>query len=243
MARDMTFLEAVSEGESPPTLRLYGWDPPCLTLGRHQGPEAADFDFCSANGIDVVRRPTGGRALLHHLELTYAVAAPLARGPLPRGLQDAYRLICEALVRAVQALGVDAELTGGEVNLELPGPRSTVPCFEAPAGGEVVAGGRKVIGSAMRAHGSAILQHGAILLDWDGRLQAGAMGLEDDVSLRPRITTLRDETAREVPRTELESTVIEAFSSVLGVGFDAGQLSDIEEAREEALIASFFVDG
>ena len=98
MARDVAILESVSEGDSPPTLRLYGWDPPCLTLGRHQGIEAADLEFCSAEGIDVVRRPTGGRALLHQHELTYAVVAPLGRGPLPRGLQDAYRLICGALV-------------------------------------------------------------------------------------------------------------------------------------------------
>ena len=94
MARDVAILEAVSDGESPPTLRLYGWNPPCLTLGRHQGVEAADLEFCSTEGIDVVRRPTGGRALLHHLELTYALVAPFGTGPLPSGLQDAYRSIC-----------------------------------------------------------------------------------------------------------------------------------------------------
>jgi lipoate-protein ligase A len=198
MARDVAILEAVSAGEAKPTLRLYDWDPPCLTLGRHQGVDAADLEFCRREGIDVVRRPTGGRALLHHLELTYAVVAPLGVGPLPRGLQEAYRAICGALVRAMRALGVDAELTGGEVNLQLPGPRSTVPCFEAPAGGEVVVGGRKLVGSAMRAHAGTILQHGAIVLDWDGRLQAGAMGLADDSGLRPHITTLSDEMSQPV---------------------------------------------
>ncbi len=131
--------------------------------------EAADLDFCRTEGIDVVRRPTGGRALLHHLELTYSVIAPLGKGSLPRALQEAYRRICGALVRAMQSLGVDAKLTGGEVNLQLPGPRTTIPCFEAPAGGEVVVGGRKLIGSAMRAHGKTILQHGAILLDWNAQ--------------------------------------------------------------------------
>jgi len=243
MARDVAILEAVSEGESPPTLRLYGWAPPCLTLGRHQGIEAADFDFCSREGIDVVRRPTGGRALLHQLELTYAVVAPLGSGALPRGVQDAYRSICGALVLAMQTLGVDAELTGGEVNLHLPSPRSAVPCFEAPAGGEVVVGGRKLIGSAMRAHGSVILQHGTILLDWDGRLQAGSMGLADDTSLRPQITTLRDELDREPMRTDLEQTLVEAVSTELGVGFEPAQPSDDERAREQKLIASFSVNG
>jgi lipoate-protein ligase A len=243
MARDVAMLEAVSKGESPPTLRLYGWDPPCLTLGRHQGTEAADFDFCSAESIDIVRRPTGGRALLHHLELTYAVAAPLGVGPLPRGLQDAYRLICGAVVRAMQALGVDAELTGGDVNLRLPGPRSTAPCFETPAGGEVVVGGRKLIGSAMRAHGPAILQHGAILIDWDGRLQAGSMGLPDDSSLRPRITTIHDELGRNLERSKLEKTLVEAIAEDLAIGFQPDRPSDAERSREQELIASLTVTG
>jgi lipoate-protein ligase A len=243
MARDVAMLEAVAADEATPTLRLYGWDPPCLSLGRHQGLDAADFDFCRSEGIDVVRRPTGGRALLHHLELTYAVIAPLAVGPLPRGLQEGYRAICTALVRAVRTLGVDADLTGGEVNLQLPNPKTTIPCFEAPAGGEVVVGGRKLIGSAMRAHGGAILQHGAILLDWDGRLQAGAMGLDDDGGLRPQITTLRDELGRELPRTVLEEALIEAFGSELGVEFEMEQPSDADRAREQELIDSFEVGG
>lgn len=243
MARDVAMLEAVSQGDSPPTLRLYSWDPPCLTLGRHQDVEAADLDFCRREGIDVVRRPTGGRALLHHLELTYAVVAPTGRGPLPRGLQDTYRKICDALVGAARALGVDAVLTSGEVNIQLPGPRTTTPCFEAPAGGEVVVRGRKLIGSAMRAHGSTILQHGAILLDWDGRLQAGSMGLEDDASLRPRVTTLQDEVTYDLPRPNLEATIVEAFASTLGVEFEICRPSDIERSREQELIDSFFVNG
>ena len=243
MARDVAMLEAVAAGEAEPSLRLYGWDPPCLSLGRHQGVEAADLKFCRAEGIDVVRRPTGGRALLHHLELTYAVAAPLGEGPLPRGLQDAYSVICGALVRAMRSLGVAAELTGGEVNLELPGPRTTVPCFEAPAGGEVVVAGRKLVGSAMRAHGGAVLQHGAILLDWDGRLQAGSMGLADDSALRPHVTTLSDELGRPPERCEIEGAVVAAFSEVLGLSLAAASLNAAEAARARELAASFVVPG
>jgi lipoate-protein ligase A len=241
MARDWAILEAVSEGASAPTLRIYGWNPPCLTLGRHQGIEAADLEFCRAEGIDVVRRPTGGRALLHHLELTYAVIAPLGSGPLPRGLQEAYRSICGALVQAMRAFGLDAELTGGEVNLELPGPRSTVPCFEAPAGGEVVVGGRKLIGSAMRAHAGTILQHGAIVIDWDGRLQAGSMGLASDASLRPHITTLSEELGATVSRATLERELIEAFSSELAIEFEPCQPSDDELDRERQINTSFSI--
>jgi lipoate-protein ligase A len=241
MARDMALLEGVAAGTGRPTLRLYGWDPPCLSLGRHQGPEAADLEFCRGEGIDVVRRPTGGRALLHHLELTYSVVAPVGRNPLPGRLQEAYRAICTALVRACRALGVDAELTGGEVNLQLPRPNTAVPCFETPASGEVVVGRCKLIGSAMRAHGGAILQHGAILLDWDGRLQAGAMGLDDDGGLRPHITTLAAELGAAPARERLDEVVVQTFAEELGIDFDEESASPAERATEDALEPSFTV--
>ena len=219
-------LDAVVAGELPPILRLYGWSPPCLSLGKHQVVEAADVDFCRSEGIDVVRRPTGGRAVLHHLELTYSVVAPLDQGPMPRPLQDAYRTLCSALVEAVRSFGIGAELTGGEVNITLPGPRTTVPCFEAPAGGEVVVGGRKLIGSSMRAHQGHILQHGAILLDWDGRLQAGSMGLPDDSRVRPHVTTFADQLGGVPPREELETALASAFERVLAIELIPGLFVD-----------------
>ncbi|RLE32792.1 MAG: hypothetical protein DRJ61_08695 [Acidobacteria bacterium] len=224
MARDVAMLGAVITGEIPPTLRLYGWSTPCLTLGRHQDDDAADADFCRRHGIDIVRRPTGGRAVLHHLELTYSVVAPLGQGPLPRSLQAAYCLLCSALVEAVRSFGIDAGLTGGEVNLSLPGPRTTVPCFEAPAGGEVVVGGQKLIGSSMRARQGHILQHGAILLDWDGRLQAGAMGLPDDSSLRPHVTTFAEQLDAVPSSEDLVETVARAFENTLSIVFSPGSL-------------------
>jgi lipoate-protein ligase A len=242
MARDVAILEAVAKGTSPPTLRLYGWDPPCLTLGRHQGVDAADLEFCRANGIHIVRRPTGGRALLHHLEQTYSVVAPLGVGLLPKPLQEAYSTICRALVAAMRSLGVRAELTGGAVNLQLPGPRTTVPCFEAPAGGEVVVEGRKLVGSAMRAHGGVILQHGAILLDWDDRLQAGSMGVASPEHLRTSITTLDNEVTRIVSRQGVRDSVVEAIGSTLAVALEPGSLSDSESRRARELTGSFAID-
>ncbi len=239
MARDVALLESVSDDRSAPALRLYGWSPPCLSLGRHQRSDAADLEFCRVRGIDVIRRPTGGRALLHHLELTYTLVAPLGEEPIPRHLQEAYRWICEPLVAACRSLGVDAELTSGEVNLQLPSPASTIPCFQAPAGGEVVVAGRKLIGSAMRSHGGAILQHGAILLDWDGRLQAGSMGLEDDRFLRPAITTLAEQLDEMPDRPALEEAFITAFSDHLDVAFEKGTFTAAESAREEELIHTF----
>ena len=89
----------------------------------------------------------------------------------------------------------------------------------------------------------AILQHGAILLDWDGQLHAGSMGLPDDASLRPHVTTLRDEVGREIPRSVLEETVVEAFTEDFGVAIEPGRSSEGEHEREGVLIESFLVDG
>jgi lipoate-protein ligase A len=144
-------------------------------------------------------------------------------------------------VKAVQDLGVDARLTGGEVNLQLPGPRSTAPCFEAPAGGEVVVGDRKLIGSAMRAHAGTILQHGAVLIDWDNELQIGAMGLGNDSSLRHQVTTLAEELGRKPSRQEIETTLIATLSTELGLTLAKETLSEVEEARSHELASSFDV--
>jgi lipoate-protein ligase A len=242
MARDVAILEAVASGDRPPTLRLYGWDPPCLSLGRHQELDAADEDFCRNHRIDIIRRPTGGRALLHHHELTYAVIAPLGRHPLPLRLQEAYRTICGVLVQWCNRLGIEAELTPGEINLSLPSPKSAIPCFEAPAGGEVVVAGRKLIGSAMRALSGTILQHGAILLDWDSALQTGSMGLDDDQALRRRVTTIADELAAPPDRQHLETSLAQAVADEFGVALDEGSLSETEYDRATEILSQFTID-
>jgi lipoate-protein ligase A len=106
----------------------------------------------------------------------------------------------------------------------------------------VVVGGRKLIGSAMRAHGGAVLQHGAILLDWDGRLQAGSMGLADDRSLRAVVTTVTEQLGRPCPLPELEQAFLAAFSRVFGITLAEGVLSDAEARQEHLSEASFRVD-
>jgi lipoate-protein ligase A len=230
MAVDEALVEAVESGQAPPTLRLFRWRPPCLSLGFAQPPGAADRNFCSAHGIDVVRRPTGGRAVLHHLELTYSVAAPLGQGPLSHDLQAVYRAICLALVSGMSRLGVNATLSGAPEG-GMPKPTTLVPCFVGPAAGEVVAQGRKLVGSAMRRIGGSILQHGSILEDWDGALQAGALGLEDDGGLRPSVTTLRDLLGAVPQRSTLVDALVAGFEESVGVSCTAGKLGETEIVR------------
>lgn len=166
MAWDQTLLD-LAEAEGRFVVRLYRWEPYCLSLGRHEPAlRRYDRERLEAAGLEVVRRPTGGRAVWHADELTYAVAAPAAElGSLP----EAYAAIHRVLARAVTSLGCAATLAE-------PPARSPAldagACFAAPAGGEVVAAGRKVVGSAQVRQGAALLQHGSMLLGGDQALVA-----------------------------------------------------------------------
>jgi lipoate-protein ligase A len=140
-------------------LRLYRWDPPCLSFGRNE-PATRRYDRAAitTRALDTVRRPTGGRAVWHDTEVTYAVAAPIARfGSLP----ETYRAIHEVLAQAVTSLGAHATLAP---RVRAPRPDAGA-CFASPVGGEVLAQERKVIGSAQVRDGTAFLQHGSILIE------------------------------------------------------------------------------
>jgi len=140
---------------------LYRWSPHCLSFGRHE-PATRRYDRAriAELGIDTVRRPTGGRAVWHARELTYAVVAPI---DLFGTVRDAYRTIHEILGDAIGSLGAEPTLA----------PRRGTPavgagaCFAVPVGGELVVSGKKVVGSAQRAGATAFLQHGSMLLDDD----------------------------------------------------------------------------
>ena len=234
MAVDEALAESVAAGASPPVLRLYRWSPPCLSLGFAQPHGAADAPFCAAHGVAVVRRPTGGRAVLHHLELTYGFMAMLGRPPFSFDLQVAYRAICTALIEGLGRLDVEAQLSGAPEEGMIR-PTETIPCFVGPASGEVVVGGRKLVGSAMRRIGDAILQHGAILEGWDGALQAGCLGLADDASLRPVVVTLADLLGATPAPDVHAAAIVEGFRAAFSIEFDDSALSESEQVRAELL--------
>lgn len=153
-------------------LRVYAWSRPTLSLGRNQRAAGLyDEEAIAAAGVGVVRRPTGGRALLHDAEVTYSVTAPLATAG---SLREAYGRINRILVAGLRRLGVDAgiaDASGGARVL----PPGLAPCFDLPAPGELVAGGRKLVGSAQWREGGALLQHGSILVDGDQSLAASLL--------------------------------------------------------------------
>jgi lipoate-protein ligase A len=168
MALDTSLVDrARRTGEA--TLRVYAWSNPTLSFGRNQrtaGYYAAER--LRARGVDAVRRPTGGRALLHDREVTYAVAAPETAG---EPLRESYARINRLLLAALRALGVDAHVARPAGRAPLP---DGAPCFETPTGGELVLDGAKLVGSAQWREGGALLQHGSILVQ-DDQSRLGAL--------------------------------------------------------------------
>jgi lipoyl(octanoyl) transferase len=146
-------------------VRVYEWATPTLSLGRNQRARGIyTAERAAEAGVSIVRRPTGGRALLHHREITYSVSAP---APTSLSLTTSYRAINALLLDALRALGVDAQVA--ESSERFPPPASA-PCFERPAPGELIARGRKLVGSAQYREQGAMLQHGSILVHDDQAL-------------------------------------------------------------------------
>jgi lipoate-protein ligase A len=232
MAVDEALAATVAEGGAP-VLRFYRWSLPCLSLGRNQ-PARGRYDLAAlaTRGIDVVRRPTGGRAVLHHRELTYAVAVPQA---LFGGPRQAYAAINRALVAGLCRLGVPAaQQPAGAGRAPVP---SLAPCFAEPVEGEVVAAGRKLVGSAQRRLGETILQHGSLPLHDDQSAVAALVirsSADDGSDTADAPATLVDVLGREPEWEELTLALADGFAEALGIRFRADGLTGAEaEAAEE----------
>ena len=188
-------------------VRVYEWRTPTISLGRNQTAIGHyDADLANAAGLDVLRRQTGGRAVLHHREITYAVVAPCDHD---ESLRMQYNTINEALVRALRTLTVDARIVERTMRMPKPGG---APCFEMPAPGEIAVGDAKLVGSAQLREDGAFLQHGSILVHDD-------QGLLEHASLRPGlptalapVATLHGTLGRDVAAAELADVLFSIVS-------------------------------
>ncbi|MBM7650453.1 lipoate-protein ligase A [Bacillus ectoiniformans] len=170
MAMDEALLEWHSKGLIPPVIRFYGWEPAALSIGYFQKAEKEiDFEAVKHHKLGFVRRPTGGRGVLHEHELTYSVIVSEDHPEMPASVTEAYRVISEGILKGFHHLGLEAYFAiprTEEEKSSLKNPRSSV-CFDAPSWYELVVEGRKVAGSAQTRQKGVILQHGSILLDLD----------------------------------------------------------------------------
>ena len=206
------------------TLRVYGWNPPAVSIGRHQRVEDFDAGALQRAGIDLVRRPTGGRAILHAHELTYSIAMHAG----DRGPREVYRFISGGLLRGLRLLGIGAELTDRDEGLKTsPDDPQSVPCFSSFAKDEIQFGGRKLAGSAQRRYGRVVLQHGSLLLGPQHRriveYLSPAVGqarsfLEHD--LADRTIDVESILGREIPFEECARALKTGFELACGIMFE-----------------------
>jgi lipoate-protein ligase A len=241
MALDEAILEHIHRGDSPPTLRLYAWSPACLSLGHAQPCADIDTVRLRAHGWDLVRRLTGGRAILHTDELTYSVAAPADEPRVAGGVLESYNRLARALLRAVQDLGLPVEI---KEHAGAAGPSSNPVCFEVPSTYEITVNGKKLIGSAQARKKEGVLQHGSLPLGGDLTRICQALVFADESAreqaaarLLTRATTVESVLGHAVDWETAAQAFIHAFESELGLTFEEGEVSKSELARAEELIS------
>lgn len=233
MALDRAIQLLVEQGESPPTLRLYQWTRPTVTLGRFQDSAGVDVRACDELGIDVVRRFTGGRGVLHDDELTYSVVASMKDG-VPRGVAASYRYLCEPLAAAYRLLGVDAAVTAHDRTAS-----GSAACYLATTRADLSLGASKLSGSAQVWTGETVLQHGSFTRTRDAEREARVFMLtaEDERRLAGSTATLDDVLDRRVPMDELRANVVKAFELTMGIEFVLGEATQQEQNRARQLEA------
>lgn len=239
MALDDALLHAVAIGASPPVLRLYRWQPAALTLGYAQLADAGvDLDACRAAGIDVVRRPTGGRAVLHDHEVTYSVIAPTG-GLFGTTVTESYRVIAGVLHGALRSFELPAELVPGRPR----GQQGRAVCFTAPAQYELLIDGCKVAGCAQKRRGSAFLQHGSIPLDLNLALLQQIMPAATGEDLCQRfhaIGWLNRFSSQPLIIDEVEDALIDGFTASLSLRLEQSMPTTEECRRAERLCAEWY---
>ena len=232
MALDQALLESALQEDFPPTLRFLRWDPPALSIGRFQDIKDVDLEVCARERIDVVRRPTGGKCILHMDDFTYSLVLP-PRYDLPQNVVDAYTVICEGILAAVKRLGLQAVLQSRER-----GDYSKVKgaCFAASTQADLEYKGRKICGSAQVRRSGALLQHGSILLLDRSELLYRLLRFDSE---EERLESLRSYRSRCVPMSEaavdcnwvdMSESFIEGFSECFAAHIEKGALSPGEEA-------------
>ncbi len=234
MAVDEAIAQGIAQGVSPPTLRFYGWAPPCVSLGRNQQVHGIDLAACAERGYDIVRRPTGGRAILHTDELTYSISASPDH-PLMAGLVlDAYLRISRGLVAGLRRLGIAAEEAPGSNRA---GPDVSAACFEVPSAYEITAGGRKILGSAQARRAKSVLQHGSLPLVGDVTRVVDCLAFADSAerealhrSLTEHAATVEQVTGRQVGYEEAMEALIAGVSETLELDLVPGELTEQERA-------------
>ncbi|MFH1523937.1 MAG: biotin/lipoate A/B protein ligase family protein [Chloroflexota bacterium] len=241
MAVDEAILEAVGRGDSPPTLRLYAWKPACLSLGYAQPFSDVDLPNLQARGWEVVRRPTGGRAVLHIDELTYSVIAPLDEPRVSGTVLESYNRLAQALVEALNTLVLPVEI---QEHATVHATQNKNPvCFEVPSTYEITVNGKKLVGSAQARRKEGVLQHGSLPLAGDLTRILDVLAFPDDSArsraaerLLERATTVENALKRHISWEAAAQAYVAGFWSALALDLRPAELSSDEKSRAEELV-------
>ena len=258
MAIDQAILEEHLDGKVPPTLRLYGFKPAAVSLGYAQTVQPAELAAISAAGFDVVRRPTGGRAVLHADDFTYAfvgtsverksdpqnkLSEELPTVPMQVGTKDgflspsisvAYKQICRALMIAMQEFGIDLEM--GAANADY---KTSYDCFRAVTGADLHYQGKKMIGSAQYRRKNAVLQHGSILLNQGQDVMSSIFGALPDQTNGTRHANLFQVLGKSVSTQALQDAMKKGFQSAFDKTLTISELTDSELRRAKELRSDY----
>lgn len=241
MAVDETILESVGLNLSPPCLRLYAWEPACLSIGYAQSCDDIDHQLLAELGWDWVRRLTGGRAILHTDELTYSVIAPLTEPRVAGSVLESYQRLSEALLTALRILNIAAQAQ--PLRISNPKQGKEPVCFEVPSNYEIVVAGKKLIGSAQARRKEGLLQHGTLPLWGDLTRITRTLNYPGEVERREaterllsHATTVETVLGRRIEWQSAAKAFTEAFQSTLNIAFISTKLSDAELYRANQLV-------
>lgn len=213
-----------------PVLRLYQWECPTLSLGFSQKLDRhVNIQAALERGVPVVRRLTGGKAVLHSSEITYSVTGSMDTAPFDRDLLGSYQEIARAFIVAFRHMGISAEMAPRDTRVSRGGVTS---CFASPSAFEIVVDGRKLLGSAQKRTRSRVLQHGSLLIDYQsshwGELMLRSQGIESD-----RVTDLQSEIESSIDLSQIKSAIIRGFSEYFGVTMTNLELTEDQRAEIE----------
>ncbi len=224
MALDEALLDWHSKGLIPPVVRFYGWNPATLSIGYFQNVEKEiNMEQVKTHNLGFVRRPTGGRGVLHEHELTYSIIVSEQYPNMPATVTEAYRVLSEGLLIGFQKLGLDAYFSvpdTEEEKTDLKKPKSAV-CFDAPSWYELVVEGKKVAGSAQTRQKGVILQHGAILLDLNEEKLVSLFHYPSE-EVKARVLKGLPEKAVAINRLRENPATIEECVEAFKFGFEQG---------------------
>ena len=243
MAIDEAIFTGCQEKKAPPTIRIYGWTPPAVSLGYFQKAEnAVDLEVCKRNGVDVVRRLSGGRAVLHHHELTYSVICREGTPPLGSSVLETYKTISECLISTLKGLGLQVQwVASRDKQAAVQEKDKTASCFSSPSWYEITVEGKKICGSAQKRGDGVLLQHGSLLIEYDPELLAGVLlsrqGEEEFLTeIRSSTTAINQHLSQKTNFEQLKKLVLNSFEDQLKISLTPGELSAYESRLKDTLL-------